>query len=129
MLECLGERTIALAQQRRLADPDAGYDRRLPARFERLLPLAVGHGVRVLTNMGAANPLAAGRVTRALLDRIGARAAVAVVTGDDVLDEVDLDAPAWENGIPLRDARRDRLGQAPTSARTRSGRRWTRART
>ncbi len=101
VLECLGERTIALAQQRRLADPDAGYDRRLPARFERLLPLAVGHGVRVLTNMGAANPLAAGRVTRALLDRIGARAAVAVVSGDDVLDEVDLDAPAWENGIPL----------------------------
>lgn len=103
VLECLGERTIALAQQRRLADPDVGYDRRLPARFERLLPLAVGHGVRVLTNMGAANPLAAGRVTRALLDRIGARAAVAVVTGDDVLDEVDLDAPAWENGIPLRE--------------------------
>lgn len=103
VLECLGERTIALAQQRRLADPDAGYDRRLPARFERLLPLAVEHGVRVLTNMGAANPLAAGRVTRALLDRIGARSTVAVVTGDDVLAEVDLDAPAWENGIPLRD--------------------------
>jgi hypothetical protein len=103
VLECLGERTIALAQQRRLTDPGAGYDHRLPARFERLLPLAVEHGVRVLTNMGAANPLAAGRVTRALLDRIGARAAVAVVTGDDVLAEVDLDAPAWENGIPLRE--------------------------
>ncbi|NKE63982.1 DUF1446 domain-containing protein, partial [Lentzea sp. PSKA42] len=41
VLECLGERTISLAQQRRLADQDAGYDRRLPARFERLLPLAV----------------------------------------------------------------------------------------
>jgi hypothetical protein len=38
-----------------------------------------------------------------LLDRIGARAAVAVVTGDDVLAEIDLDAPAWENGVPLRE--------------------------
>jgi hypothetical protein len=103
VLECLGERTIALAQLRRLADHTAGYDHRLPARFARLLPLAVEHGVRVLTNMGAANPLAAGRVTRELLDRIGARAAVAVVTGDDVLAEIDLDAPSWENGIPLRE--------------------------
>ncbi|MBP2325994.1 hypothetical protein JOF56_006379 [Kibdelosporangium banguiense] len=102
VLECLGERTIALAHQRRLADPGTGYDRRLPSRFERLLPLAVDHGVRVLTNMGAANPLAAGRVTRALLDRIGSSAKVGVVTGDDVLAELDLDALAWETGLPLR---------------------------
>jgi hypothetical protein len=101
VLECLGERTIALAHQRRLADPDTGYDRRLPSRFERLLPLAMEHGVRVLTNMGAANPLAAGRVTRALLDRIGSPGKVGVVTGDDVLAELDLDAPAWETGLPL----------------------------
>jgi hypothetical protein len=41
-------------------------------------------------------------VTRELLDarRLGGR--VAVVTGDDVLDRVDLDAPAWETGRPLR---------------------------
>lgn len=103
VLECLGERTIALAHQRRLADPDAGYDRRLPSRFKRLLPLAVEHGVRVLTNMGAANPLAAGRVTRALLDRLGSSAKVGVVTGDDVLAELDLNAPAWETGLPLRE--------------------------
>jgi hypothetical protein len=103
VLECLGERTVALAQQRRLADPDAGYERRLPARFERLLPLATRGGVRVITNMGAANPLSAGRVTREILDKIGSRATVAVVTGDDVLAEVDLDAPAWETGRPLRE--------------------------
>jgi hypothetical protein len=103
VLECLGERTIALAHQRRLADPAAGYDRRLPSRFERLLPLAMERGVRVLTNMGAANPVAAGRVTRALLDRIGSRAMVGVVTGDDVLTELDLAAPAWETGLPLHE--------------------------
>ncbi|MFF5986879.1 acyclic terpene utilization AtuA family protein [Prauserella flavalba] len=103
VLECLAERTIALGLQRRLADPRAGYDRRLPARFTRLLPLAVEHGVRVVTNMGAANPLEAGRVTRELLDGLGATATVAVVTGDDVLAELDLDAPAWETGRPLRE--------------------------
>ncbi len=102
VLECLGERTVALAQQRRLADPSLGYEKRLPDRFARLLPLAIAAGVRVVTNMGAANPLAAGRVTRALLDARGLGGRVAVVTGDDVLDRVDLDAPAWETGRPLR---------------------------
>lgn len=103
VLECLGERTVALAQQRRLADPSLGYERRLPARFTRLLPLAIAGGVRVITNMGAANPLAAGQVTRALLDAHGLGGRVAVVTGDDVLADVDLDAPAWETGKPLRE--------------------------
>jgi len=103
VLECLAERTIALGQQRRLADPDAGYDPLLVARFERLLPVAVERGVRVVSNMGAANPLAAGRVTRGLLDAMGSTAAVAIVTGDDVLDVLDLDAPALEDGQPLRD--------------------------
>ncbi len=102
VLECLAERTIALGQQRRLDDPAAGYDPRLVARFERLLPVAVARGVRVLTNMGAANPLAAGRITRDLLARIGSDARVGVVTGDDVLARLDLDAPALEDGRPLR---------------------------
>ncbi|GAB3890898.1 hypothetical protein GCM10029964_063180 [Kibdelosporangium lantanae] len=98
MLECLGERTVALAQQRRLADPSLGYERRLPARFSRLLPPALRNGVRIVTNMGAANPLAAGQVTRDLLDAHGLGGRVAVVTGDDVLADLDLDAPAWRPG-------------------------------
>ncbi|GAB3447184.1 acyclic terpene utilization AtuA family protein [Actinophytocola sediminis] len=102
VLECLGERTVAQAQQRKLADPALGYERRLPARFTRLLPLAIGNGVRVITNMGAANPLAAGEVTRTLMSALGLRGTVAVVTGDDVLADLDLDAPAWETGRPLR---------------------------
>lgn len=103
VLECLGERTVAQAQQRRLADPSLGYERRLPARFTRLLPLAFAHGARVITNMGAANPLAAGRVTASLMASLGLTGRVAVVTGDDVLSTVDLDAPAWETGRPLRE--------------------------
>ncbi|WP_158847588.1 acyclic terpene utilization AtuA family protein [Saccharothrix deserti] len=102
VLECLGERTVAQGQRRRLADPSLGYETRLPSRFTRLLPLAFRHGVRVVTNMGAANPLAAGRLTRTLLDSLGLGGTVAVVTGDDVLAAVDLDAPAWETGRPLR---------------------------
>ena len=58
MLECLAERTIALAQLRRLNDPAAGYDSLLERRMTGLLPLIKRNGVRVVTNMGAANPIA-----------------------------------------------------------------------
>ncbi|WP_020667268.1 acyclic terpene utilization AtuA family protein [Amycolatopsis nigrescens] len=101
VLECLAERTIALGQQRKLADPDDGYDPRLVARFERLLPLTAAHGVRVLSNMGAANPLAAGRATERLLHRLGLARKVAVVTGDDVLAKLEPDALALEDGRPI----------------------------
>ncbi|WP_410655049.1 acyclic terpene utilization AtuA family protein [Amycolatopsis sp. lyj-112] len=99
VLECLAERTIALGQQRRLADPGTGYDPLLVARFGRLLPIAAEHGVRVLSNMGAANPLAAGKVTAGL----GIARRVAVVTGDDVFSRLDPASPAMEDGRPLRE--------------------------
>ncbi|WP_190820623.1 acyclic terpene utilization AtuA family protein [Saccharopolyspora pogona] len=103
VLECLAERTIALGQQRKLRDSALGYDPRLRARFERLLPAAREHGVRIVTNMGAANPLAAGILTRDLLAELGLRGKIAVVTGDDVLDRLDPRIPALEDGIPLAD--------------------------
>jgi hypothetical protein len=102
VLECLAERTIALGQQRRLVDESSGYDPRLVARLAPLLPVALRTGTRVLTNMGAANPAAAGTIVLSLLDRLGSTASVGVVTGDDVLDRLDLDAPAMEDGLPLR---------------------------
>jgi hypothetical protein len=101
VLECLAERTIALGQQRRLRDPEAGHDPMLPARFRRLLPVAWANGVRVVTNMGAANPRGAGEITRELMAEAGLRGRVAVLTGDDVLGRLDLATPALEDGVPL----------------------------
>ena len=59
--ECLAERTIALAQQARLSDLDGGYDPLLEARMAAVLPACVARGIRIITNMGAANPDAAAR--------------------------------------------------------------------
>lgn len=103
VLECLAERTIALGQRRRLADPASGYDPLLERRLRPLLPVAARHGVRVITNMGAANPLAAGEHARRIVGELGLDLTVAVVTGDDVLHAVDMDAPALEDGRPLAD--------------------------
>src|SRR5260221_3127711 len=84
-LECLAERTIALAQLRKLADPAGGFDPLLETRMRALLPLALRHGFRIVTNMGAANPLAAGRKVISLVKSLGLRVKVAVLNVDDVL--------------------------------------------
>src|SRR5437764_15046101 len=81
-LECLAERTIALAQLRKLADPTAGFDPLLETRMRALLPLAVRHGFRIVTNMGAADPLGAGRRIRALAKELALAVMVDGVSGD-----------------------------------------------
>jgi hypothetical protein len=87
--ECLAERTIALAQQERLARPDGGYDPLLGARFEAVLPICAAKGIRVITNMGAANPLAAAERVAAIARGLGISGLrIAAVVGDDVLEQL-----------------------------------------
>lgn len=86
VFECLAERTIALAQLRRQADPDAGFDPMLAERLRAVLPACLNHGTTILTNMGAAHPMAAGRLAIDVARSLDLpRLRVAVVTGDDVL--------------------------------------------
>src|SRR3712207_7305370 len=70
VFECLAERTIALAQQARMRDPAQGYDPLLAERMRAVLPSCRAKGVRIITNMGAANPVAAaakvGEIARSL---------------------------------------------------------------
>ncbi|HET9024664.1 MAG TPA: acyclic terpene utilization AtuA family protein [Burkholderiaceae bacterium] len=85
--ECLAERTIALAQLERLKDPSKGYNELLDERFRRALPHCRRNGTRVITSMGAANPVGAARHTAAIVQELGlAPMKVAAVIGDDVLE-------------------------------------------
>ena len=101
VLECLAERTIALAQQRRRADPSTGYDRRAEQWLRALLPVALDRSTRIVSNLGAANPLGAGKLAIDIAREIGLSCKVAVVTGDEVLGALDLDSPCLEDGQPL----------------------------
>jgi hypothetical protein len=88
VFECLAERTIALAQQARLKDPAGGFDPLLAARMQAVLPICRANKVRIITNMGAANPLGAAEATRAIARKLGLSGLkIAAVTGDDVLAE------------------------------------------
>jgi hypothetical protein len=87
VFECLGERTVALAQQARMKDPEGGYDPLLEERIRAVLPVCAAKGIKIVTNMGAANPLAAAHKTAAIAGSMGLRSLkVAAVVGDDVLD-------------------------------------------
>lgn len=89
VFECLAERTIALAQLARRADPEAGYDPLLERRMRAVLPAARRHGTRIISNMGAANPRVAAARVVAIARELGlAGLRVAAVTGDDVLDRL-----------------------------------------
>lgn len=84
VLECLAERTIALAQKRKLQNPDLGYDVLLGKRISGLLPLLVKNKTRLVTNMGAANPIAGAKKIIELAKEQGLDVKVAAVIGDDV---------------------------------------------
>jgi hypothetical protein len=101
VLECLGERTVALAQLRKRKDPKRGYDPLLERRIEMLLPLLKRHGVRLVTNMGAANPIAAADAIIAIARAQKTPIRVAVVTGDDVLAKIEPDELTLESRTPI----------------------------
>jgi hypothetical protein len=101
ILECLAERTIALAQLRRRKDPASGFDLRLAQRMQALLPVIKRTGTRVITNMGAANPMAAAESIIAIAQRLQIPIKVAAVSGDDVLAALDPAEPTLETGAPV----------------------------
>jgi Acyclic terpene utilisation family protein AtuA len=87
MFECLGERTVALAQQARMKNPESGYDPLLEERMRAVLPACAGKGIKIVTNMGAANPLAAARKVAEVARSLGLSSLkIAAVIGDDVLE-------------------------------------------
>ncbi len=113
VFECLAERTIAIAQQARRKDPALGYDPLLDARMHAVLPIAVAKRVRIVSNMGAANPRAAARRTAQIAQSLGvAGLKVAAVEGDDVLDVVLRGAFRFEESGDDVAAYRDRIVSA-----------------
>ncbi|KWZ34967.1 acyclic terpene utilization AtuA family protein [Burkholderia anthina] len=113
VFECLAERTIAIAQQARRNDPALGYDPLLDARMQAVLPVAAAKRVRIVSNMGAANPRAAARRTARIAQSLGiAGLKVAAVEGDDVLDVVLRGAFRFEESGDEVAAYRDRIVSA-----------------
>ncbi|TFV99522.1 DUF1446 domain-containing protein [Oxalobacteraceae bacterium OM1] len=111
----LAELTLAILQKDRAKDSAGGYTRDLLPLLAQLWPLARaandGQGVRFLLNAGGLNPHAARDALAALFRKQGWHAQIAVVTGDDVLDRLDVLQAAGQplahvdTGAPLTSVR------------------------
>src|SRR5450830_202388 len=104
IFECLAERTIAIGQQARRADPQKGYDPLLAERMLAVLKPCAAKGIKIITNMGAANPLAGAAKIKEIAQSLGLPGLkIAAITGDDVLNIVQRDDYRIEdNGQPVR---------------------------
>src|SRR5258708_11798878 len=88
LFETLAERTLALAQLARRADPDGGYEPLLDDLLVPILGRCLEHDIRIVSNFCAANPAGAARRIHELARGLGLAAPrIAVVTGDDLSGE------------------------------------------
>lgn len=129
MFECLGERTLALAQEEKRRDPQRGYSPFLERYLSPILARIMADGVTVVTNLGAANPIAGAHRIIAVAREMGlSPPRVAVVTGDDlttIMTEAEIrDLPRLD-GAHLLDrpmvAADVYLGAAPVAAAVATG--------
>lgn len=90
IFECLAERTIAIAQQEKLKDPNKGYNGLLEYRFEKILSICKEKNIKIITNMGAANPLGAIKKIKSMAEEMNIKELkIAAVLGDDIFDKLD----------------------------------------
>src|ERR1700694_5303219 len=84
VFECLAERTVSRENLSRSKNPDLGYSPSLHARIRTVLPTCIEKGIRIVSNMGAANPLGGARAARkeAADLGLGGVAGAAVLGGD-----------------------------------------------
>ncbi|AZO78850.1 MULTISPECIES: acyclic terpene utilization AtuA family protein [unclassified Bosea (in: a-proteobacteria)] len=103
IFECLAERTIALAQQARRKNPAGGFDPLLGERLRAVLAPCRRAGTRIVTNMGAANPLAAAEQAASIARELGFPGLrIAAVTGDDVVAAIaGSELAIEESGSPI----------------------------
>lgn len=91
VFECLAERTIAVAQELLASGASKGFDVRILERLRSTMAPMVNRGGVLVSNAGAANPIAAAETISNLHESWGAkRTNVAAITGDDVLAKLTL---------------------------------------
>jgi hypothetical protein len=81
----LAELTMLILGRDRMKDPGRGYARTFLRQMEENLGLALERGVKIVVNAGGLNPAGLAGALRELAGRLGLRAAVAHVEGDDLI--------------------------------------------
>ena len=103
----LAELTLMILFRDRLKTPSAGYARTFLRQMEQVLGTCVQRGIRIVVNAGGLNPAGLAGELEQLATKLGIRARIAYVAGDDLLPRLaDLQARGVElrhldKGMPL----------------------------
>lgn len=105
VFDSLSETEMLAFEKDRLRNPDAGYDVYTTRRLRTLLPACQRNGVKIIGNMGGANPLGALRLALKIARENEIRGMrIAAVLGDNVLEVVRcLDLVVTETGGKVAD--------------------------
>jgi hypothetical protein len=103
----LAELTLMILLKDRLRDPSLGYARTFLRQLEEIARTCLERGIKIVVNAGGLNPAGCAAAARALYARLGLRAVVAHIEGDDLLPKLaELQARGeklihMDKGIPL----------------------------
>ena len=88
--DCLSELTLSILQKDKRRDPNRGFTIDLLALMPKILPIAREKGIKLITNGGGMNPLAARDAVLGIARKLGIKGLkVAVITGDDIFQRLD----------------------------------------
>ncbi|MFT7668570.1 MAG: hypothetical protein ACI8X5_001264 [Planctomycetota bacterium] len=89
-LDYLAEVTMSIMQKLKTRKPEMGYATDFVKLIERVLPQLVEKNIKVVANAGGVNPLACKDAVLEVIRKQGYTGIkVAVVEGDDILDQID----------------------------------------
>jgi hypothetical protein len=88
--DALAELTMSILTKDKQKDPNLGYTKDTPLNMKALLPFVKEKGIKILTNAGGVNPVAARDEVIRVAEQLGIEGLkVAVVTGDNVIDRIN----------------------------------------
>jgi len=105
----LAELTLMILHKDRAKDPRLGFARTFLAQLEDVAVVCGERGIKIVVNAGGLNPAGCAAAASAIYQRLGVRAQVAHIEGDDLLPQLDaLQARGepfthMDKGMPLRE--------------------------
>ena len=103
----LAELTLMILLKDRFKDPNLGYARTFLRQLEEVAATCLARGIKIVVNAGGLNPAGCAAAARTVFDKLGLRAVVAHVEGDDLMPQLEALQTAGERfvhldkGVPL----------------------------